>query len=159
MVLARKKDYLKECISEDNCFLAVEVWNKFRIKSLVEYHDNCLKTDLLILAVFEKFINTCLEYHRLDPCHYLRSPGLSWDAMLKMAVIELELIKDMEKHLLIEKGREVIFLTLLKGKVKQVIDTRDHMILIDQAYNISYLDANNLYDWAMRQCLTVDLNG
>ena len=79
--------------------------------------------------------------------------------MLKMAVIELELIKDMEKHLLIEKGREVIFLTLLKGKVKQVIDTRDHMILIDQAYNISYLDANNLYDWAMRQCLTVDLNG
>ena len=30
----------------------------------------------------------CLEYYELDPCHYFTSPGLSWDAMLKMAEIE-----------------------------------------------------------------------
>ena len=28
-----------------------------------EYHDNCLKKDVLILVyVFEKFVRTCLQY-------------------------------------------------------------------------------------------------
>ena len=54
--------------------------------------------------VFEKFINTCLDYYRLNSCHYFSSPGLSWDAMLKMTRIELELISDIDTHLFIEKG-------------------------------------------------------
>ena len=62
-------------------------------KTLGEYHDLYLKTDVLLLAdVFEKFIKTCLEYYKLDPCHYFSSPGLSWDAMLKMTGVELKLI-------------------------------------------------------------------
>ena len=59
-----------------------------------------LKYVLLIADVFEKFINTCLEYYGLDGCHYFNSPGLSWDAMLKMTEIELELISDIDMHLL-----------------------------------------------------------
>ena len=44
-----------------------------------------LKTDVSLLAdVFEKFIDMCLEYYGLDPSRYFSSPGLSWDAMLKM---------------------------------------------------------------------------
>ena len=39
-----------------------------------------------------------------DFCHYFSSPGLSWDAMLNMIGIELELISDIDKHLFIEKG-------------------------------------------------------
>ena len=50
-----------------------------------DYHDLHLKTDVLLLAdVFEKFINTCLEYYGSDPCHYFSNPGLSWDSMLEM---------------------------------------------------------------------------
>ena len=50
-----------------------------------DYHDLYLKTDVSLLAdVFEKFINACLKYYGLDPCHYFSSPELSWDAMLKM---------------------------------------------------------------------------
>ena len=65
------------------------------MNTMGDYHDLYLKTDVLLLAdVFEKFINRCLEYYRLDPCHCLSSPGLSWDAMLKMTDIELELISD-----------------------------------------------------------------
>ena len=58
----------------------------FKIKNLEEYHDFFFKkTDVLLLCdVFEKFIKTCLEYYSLDWCHYFNSPGLSWDAMLKM---------------------------------------------------------------------------
>ena len=53
------------------------------------YHDNYLKKDILLLAdVFEKFIATCPKFYRLDPCHYFSSPGLGWDAMLRMTGIK-----------------------------------------------------------------------
>ena len=54
--------------------------------------------------VFEKLIVTCLKYYGLDPCHYFSSPGLSWDAMLKMTGVKLEKISDIDKYLFIEKG-------------------------------------------------------
>ena len=47
------------------------------------------------------FINTCLEYYGLDPCHYFSSHGLSWDVMLNMTEIELELLSDTETYLFI----------------------------------------------------------
>ena len=54
-----------------------------------------LKVDILLLAdVFEKFIRLYLKYYGLDPCHYFSSPGLSWDAMLKITGVEIELISD-----------------------------------------------------------------
>ena len=74
------------------------------MNTLGDYHDLYLKTDVLLIAdVFEKFINTCLDYYRLDLCHYFSSPGLSWDAMLKMTGIKSELMSDIDIHLLIEK--------------------------------------------------------
>ena len=54
------------------------------MKNMGDYHDHYLKKDVLLLAdVFEKFIDTCLTFYKLDPCHYFNSPGLSWDAILK----------------------------------------------------------------------------
>ena len=70
-----------------------------------EYHDLYLRTDILLLGdVFENFRVICLENFELDPCHYVSSPGLSWDAMLKMTGINLELITDIDQQLFIEKG-------------------------------------------------------
>ena len=85
---------------------AIKVWKVFKIKNLGEYHDLYLKTDVLLLVdVFEKFVEIiCLKYYKLDPCYYFSSPGLSWDAMLKMTGIKLELISDVDMHLFIEKG-------------------------------------------------------
>ena len=77
----------------------------FKMNAMGDYQDLYLKTDVSLLAdVFEKFISTCLEYYRLDPFHYFSSPGLSWDAMLKMTRIELELISHRDMYLFIEKG-------------------------------------------------------
>ena len=53
---------------------------------------------------FEKFISMCLKFYGLNPCHYFSSPGLSWDAMLKMTGIKLEKISYIDKRLFIEKG-------------------------------------------------------
>ena len=69
-----------------------------------DYHDLYLKADVLLLAdVFEKFIKTCLDYYRLDLCYYFSSPGLSWDATLKMTGIKSGLISDIDMHLLLQK--------------------------------------------------------
>ena len=51
---------------------------------MVDYRDHYLKKYVLLLAdVFEKLINTCLKFYKLDPCHNLNSPGFSLDAMSK----------------------------------------------------------------------------
>ena len=51
------------------------------MNTIDNYHDLYLKTEVLLLAdLFEKFISTCLEYFRLDPCHYFSSHGFSWYA-------------------------------------------------------------------------------
>ena len=83
----------------------IKVWNAFNLKNMEEYSDLYLKSDVLLLAdVFENFRKTCMQYYKLDPCHYFTSPGLSWDAMLKMTDIKLELIIDIEMFQFIEKG-------------------------------------------------------
>ena len=84
---------------------ARKVWETFNIKTMGEYHALYLKSDVLLLAdVFESFRKTCLQYYKLDPCHYFTSPGLSWDAMLKMTNIELELMTNIDMFQFIEKG-------------------------------------------------------
>ena len=81
------------------------IWDKSEMKNMGDYHDQYLKKDVLQLAdVCEKCIGTCLKYYGLDPYHYFSSPGLSWDAMLKMTGVKLEKISDIDKYLFIEKG-------------------------------------------------------
>ena len=75
------------------------------MKNMGDYHDHYLKKDVLLLAdVFEKFTSKSLKLSKLDPSHYFSSPGLSWNAMLKMTGIKLKLISDINMHLFIEKG-------------------------------------------------------
>ena len=52
---------------------------------MADYHDIYSHVNVLLLAnIFEKFRTTCLEYYGLDPMHYYTTPGLSWDAALRM---------------------------------------------------------------------------
>jgi len=84
-------------ISDDDYEHAKKVWRGFQLKNMGEYHDLFLISDnLLLVDVFENFRKTCLEYYKLDPAHYFTSSGLSWDAMLKMTDIKLELMSDID---------------------------------------------------------------
>ena len=107
--LPSKKDFYSlltdEDISDREYGHAQKVWETFEIENMGQYHDLYLKSDVLLLAdVFENFRKTCLTYYDLDPCHYVSSPGLSWDAMLKMTKVNLDLISDVDMQLFIEKG-------------------------------------------------------
>ena len=54
--------------------------------------------------MFEKSKNISLKNYGLCPSHYLSAPALSWDAMVKMTKIELELIPDPNMYIFFEKG-------------------------------------------------------
>ena len=102
--LPKKEDFYSklndENITEDEYAHAKTVWETFKCKTLGDYHDLYVKTDVALLAdVFENFRKLCLEQYGLDPAHYFTSPGLSWDALLKKTGVELELGWAMSKPL------------------------------------------------------------
>ena len=69
-------------ISDKDYLTCIKIWNEFNLKNMGDYHNHYLKKDVLLLVdVFEKFIDTYLKFYGLDPCHYFSSPGLSWDAV------------------------------------------------------------------------------
>ena len=75
-----KKDFYSilndENISDYQYNHAKEVWNTFNLKSMGEYHDFYLKSDILLLAdVFKNFQKTCLKYYKVNPSYYFSSPG------------------------------------------------------------------------------------
>ena len=143
-----------EHITDKDYKHAQTVWETFNLNTMGDYHDLYLKSDILLLAdVFENFRKTCLQYYKLDPCHYFTSPGLSWDAMLKMTDINLELMTDIDMFQFIEKGLRggISYIANRYGKANNKY-MKDYDEKSPSKY-LMYLDANNLYGWAMSQYL------
>ena len=124
------------------------------MNTMGDYNNLYLKTDVLLLAdVFGNFINTCLEYYGLGPCHYFSSPGLNWDAMFKKTGIELKLISDIEMHLLIERGIRGGISYIAKRYSKANNKYRRDYDSNEGSKYIFLLDASNSFDWAISQYL------
>ena len=122
-----------------------------------EYHDIYLTSDVVLLAdLFEQFRKTCLEYYGLDPAWYFASPGLAWDALLKHSEAKLELLTDPDMLLLFEQGTRggISTVTHRFGKANNKY-MNEAFVPEEPSKFLAYLDANNLYGWAMIQRLPV----
>ena len=144
-------------ISEKDYEHALAVWNHFQMKNLGEYHDRYLQTDVILLSdVFETFRETCLANYGLDPAQFYTSPGLAWQACLKKTNVCLELLTDPDMLLMFEKG--------IRGGINQAVfryASANNKYMGDkydpekESSFLQYLDANNLYGWAMIQKLPI----
>ena len=143
-----------EDISDEDYQHAINVWYTFGCKTIKDYHDLYLKSDVLLLAdVFENFRATCLKHYKLDPAHYYTSPGLAWDACLKTTGQHLELLSDYDMLMMFERG--------IRGGITHISKRyaeANNKYMTDykpkkESTFIQYLDANNLYGWAMSQHL------
>ena len=142
-------------ISEKDYQHACKVWNEFGLKNMGDYHDLYLKTDVILLAnVFESFRKVCLDNYGLDPAHFYTAPGLAWKVCLKKTGVNLELLKDPDMLLMFDRG--------IRGGITQsvhkwAIANNPYMGCeydpLQQTNYLQYLNANNLYGWAMSQPL------
>ena len=146
-----------EDITDKDYEHAQKVWKVFGIKNLGEYHDLYVQSNTLLLAdVFENFRDKCIEIYELDPAHFLSAPRLAWQACLKKTRVNLELLADIDMLLMVEKG--------IRGGIFQATHryaraNNKYMNDYDKNFESSYLvflDANNLYGWAMSQKLLIN---
>ena len=142
-------------VSDPDYKHACKVWRDFGIRNLGEYHDLYLRTDVILLAnVFESFRHICLDNYGLDPAHFYTAPGLAWKACLKKTGIRLDLLLDPDMLLMFKRG--------IRGGITQSVHrwAAANNPYMGSEYNpsrptryLQYLDANNLYGWAMSQPL------
>ena len=134
---------------------AHRVWAKFGMNNLGAYHDLYLKTDVILSAnIFKSFRNVCLDNYGLDPAHFYMAPGLVWKACLKKTNIRLELLLDPDMLLMFKQG--------IRGGITKSVHrwAKANNPYMGPEYKpreptryLQYLDANNLYVWAMSQPL------
>lgn len=143
-----------ENISDIDYEHAQTVWREFNIRTLGQYTDLYLKTDVLLLTdIFESFRKTCKQHYKLDPAFYITAPSLSFDAMLLKTGIRLELISDLTIIQMIKDG--------IRGGVcmcshRYAKANHKYMPMYDNSQPdsfIVYLDCNNLYGYSMCQSL------
>ena len=145
-----------ENITEVDYAHANNVFKKFNLNNLGEYHDLYVRSDTLLLAdILKNFRQSCLKSYALDPAYFVSLPGLAWQACSKKTNVELELLTDYDMLLMIEEG--------IRGGICHAVNRyasannhymKDYDKTKESSY-IQYLDANNLYGAAVSKKLLI----
>jgi len=160
----------KSDIKDEDYKHAQKVYKIMNCQNFGDYHDIYLKCDVLLLAdIFENFRNISSLYYNLDPCNYISTPSLSWDAMIlncdkaykKVGKhFSLGLIYDDETREFIEQSKRGGIVNV--GTMRHAIANNKYMKNYDKtklSSFIAYLDANNLYGLAMSSFLPYEITG
>ena len=160
--LPSKKDFYSnlnmEDISDIDYRHANNVFKVFKLENLGDYHYVYVQSDTFLLTdVFNNFRDMCLKEYELDPAHFLSLPGLAWQACLKKTNIELELLTDYDMLLMVEEGIRGGICHSIHRYAKANNKYMKNYNNNEESSYIQYLDANNLYGWAM--CKKLPVNG
>ena len=129
------------------------VFKGFKLENLGDYHDLYVKSDALLLAyAFENFRDMCIKVY----AHLVSLPGLAWQACLKKTNIELELLTDYDMLLIVEEGIRGGICHSIHRYAKMNNKYMKNYNKDEESSYIQYLDANNLYGWAMSKKLRVN---
>ena len=115
-------------------------------------------TDVILMS---KVIHYCEPmyvswYIRIDLAHFLSTPGLALQRVLKKTKVKLYLLTDIDILLIVEKGiRGVIYHAIHWCVEADNKYMQDHDKNKESLY-LKYWDVNNLYGWAISQRLPVD---
>ena len=133
------------------------VFKRFELENVGDYHDLYVQSDTQLLAdVFENFRDMCIKEYELDPAHVLSLPGLAWQACLKKTNIEFELLTDYDMLLMVEEGIRGGICHSIHRYAKANNKYMKNYNNNEESSYIQYLDANNLYGWAMSKKLPVN---
>ena len=122
----------------------IEILNIKNGKELTELY---LKSDVILLAdVFEKIIKISVEEYGINPLYCVSLPGYTWQCGMKYTDINLQTLQDKDMILLLENN--------IRGGISSVMG--DRYVKSDDNKKILYIDANNLYGWAMSESLPYD---
>ena len=159
--LPSKEDFYSNLNMEDIDYIDYRhgnnVFKEFRLENLGDYHDLYVQSDTLLLAdVFNNFRDMCIKEYELDPAHFLSLPGLAWQACLKKTNIELELLTDYDMLLMAEEGVRGGICHSIHQYAKANNKYMKNYNNNEESSYIQYLDANNLYGWAMSKKLPVN---
>ncbi|KAE9542999.1 hypothetical protein AGLY_002910, partial [Aphis glycines] len=135
-----------------------KIWEVFKIQNLREFTSLYNKIDVLLLTdIMENFRDISLKNYKLDPLWYYTTPGFAWDSMLRMTKVKLDLLTDIDQILMFESG--------IRGGLSQCSQRYskannkymgDKFKKKEESIFLQYLDANNLYGWAMSKYLPTE---
>ena len=137
-------------ISDEDYAHAQKVFEEFKCKDMIDYTELYCCMDVGLLAeIVLQFRNLVFDNFGLDCCHYISTPQLAFDCMLRSTEVEIELLTDIDKILFIENN--------IRGGVS-FINQRHCKLGVDAKgfkTTMAYIDANNLYGLA--QCYPMPL--
>ncbi|GFU49578.1 uncharacterized protein TNCV_1591121 [Trichonephila clavipes] len=143
-------------VKDEDYDFALLVFRTFKCKKFADYLQLYQQLDVILLAeVFTSFRQKCLQFYKLDPCHFITAADLTWNAGLKYTKVELELFSDINMYLWIENSIRggICFV----GK-RYALANNPFIPGFNKHEEESYIiavDANNLYGYAMSQPLPI----
>ena len=129
-------------------------YQEFKCENLADY---CLiynKIDVLLLAeIVIQFRKMIYDEFTLDACKYISLPSLSYDCFLKSSKVEIELFTDIDMFQFVKRGIRGGVSYIAERHFEKNLTKAENVIDISDSQSALYIDANNLYGYAMSQSL------
>lgn len=142
-----EKEAFYSCLSNSNISdqdyqRAQTTFSKFNCRTLRDYCELYCSVDTLLLAeIIFQYRDVIFQDAQLDILHYLSTPQIALDFMLKLTGVKIELLTDLDKILFVERN--------IRGGLSFISQRLVEVERDEKMKEILFVDANNLYGQSM----------